>query len=98
MIFVLFAVGFCLLVSGLFSGIEAGILSINHARLRYQAKLREKNAIKLQRLLSHPERLLATVLLVTNLMNICAVAVSTRAFVHRLGVCGYVVALIAWLP
>ena len=98
MSFVLVAVGFCLLVSGLFSGIEAGILSINRARLRYQAKLKEKNAVKLQRLLAHPERLLATVLLVTNLMNICAVAVSTRALEHRLGAYGYLVAFIVWLP
>ena len=98
MILVLFAVAFCLLVPGLFSGIEAGIMSINRARLRYQVKLRDKNAIKLERLLAHPERLLATVLLVTNLMNICAVAISTRALVRGLGVYGYAVAFIIWLP
>ena len=95
---VLFAVGFCLLVSGLFSGIEAGILSINRARLRYQVKLRDKTAIKLQGLLLHPGRLLATVLLVTNFMNICAVAVSARALALRLGVYGYAVAFVVWLP
>ena len=98
MIFTLFAVVFCLLVSGLFSGIEAGILSINRVRLRYQVKLREKTAIKLQRLLAHPERLLVTVLLITNFMNICAVAVSTRALVRWLGAYGYPLAFILWLP
>ena len=98
MIVVLLAVAVCLLVSGLFSGLEAGILSINRARLRYQAKLGEKNAIKIQRMLARPERLLTTVLLVTNLMNICAVAVSTRALAQWLGVYGYAVAFVAWLP
>lgn len=98
MILVLLVVVSCLLVSGLFSGIEAGILSINRARLRYQVKLRDKTAIKLQRLLSHPDRLLATVLLVTNLMNISAIAISTRALVRWLGVYGYVAAFIVWLP
>jgi CBS domain containing-hemolysin-like protein len=99
MIFTLLvAVVFCLLVSGLFSGIEAGILSINRVRLRYQVKLREKTAIKLQKLLLHPERLLVTVLLVTNFMNICAVAISTRALVRWLGVRGYPLAFIFWLP
>ena len=101
MMLVLFGVAICLLVSGLFSGIEAGILSINRVRLRYQVKLREKTAIKLQRLLSHPERLLVTVLLVTNFMNICAVAISTRALVQWLGpygIYGYPLAFIIWLP
>ncbi|HWB59360.1 MAG TPA: CNNM domain-containing protein [Chthoniobacteraceae bacterium] len=89
---------FCLLVSGVFSGLEAGILSVNRARLRYQAKLREKNAVKIVRLLAHPGRLLATVLLVTNLMNICAIAVSTRALAHRFGEWGYAFAFAGWLP
>jgi CBS domain containing-hemolysin-like protein len=94
----LFAIAICLLVSGIFSGIEAGILSINRVRLRHQVKLREKAALRLNRLLAHPERLLITVLIVTNLMNVLAVALSTQLLVARIGHWGYLVAFVVWLP
>lgn len=93
-----FAVLVCLLISAMFSGIEAGILSINRVRLRHQVKLREEAAIKLNRLLAHPERLLVTVLVVTNFMNVCAVALSTRELVRWLGAAGYLAAFVVWLP
>jgi putative hemolysin len=95
---VFLCIAVCLLISGLFSGMEAGILSVNRVRLRYMAKLREPAAIRLCRLLSHPERILVTVLLVTNFMNICAVALGTRALAHWLGPWGYLVAFVVWLP
>lgn len=98
MIFNLALVVFCVLVSSLFSGIEAGVLSVNRVRLRYHVKLREANAIRLYRLLSHPERIIVTTLLVTNLMNICAIAISTHLLVRELGAWGYLVALVVWLP
>lgn len=88
----------CLVISATFSGIEAGILSLNRVRLQHQVRLREKEAIKLNRLLSRPERVLTTVLFVTNFMNICAVALSTRELAHWLGPWGYAVALVVWLP
>ncbi|MGB8355323.1 MAG: CNNM domain-containing protein [Chthoniobacteraceae bacterium] len=88
----------CLLVSAMFSGIEAGVLSVNRVRLQHQARLREKTAMKLNRLLARPERVLVTVLMVTNFMNICAVTLSTREFVRWFGVAGYGVAFIIWLP
>jgi CBS domain containing-hemolysin-like protein len=86
------------LIAAIFSGIEAGILSVNRIRLRHQVRLKEKAAIKLNRLLSRPERLLVTVLLVINFMNVCAVALSTRALVRWLGTSGYFVAFVLWLP
>lgn len=88
----------CLLISATFSGIEAGILSVNRVRLRHQVKLSDKAAVKLDRLLAHPERLLVTVLLVTNFMNVCAVALGTQEFVRRLGPAGYAIAFVVWLP
>lgn len=93
-----FTVLACLFISAMFSGIEAGILSVNRVRLRHQVKLREEAANKLNRLLAHPERLLVTVLLVTNFMNVCAVALSTRELVRWLGVAGYLAAFVVWLP
>jgi len=92
------AVAICVLVSLMFSGIEAGILSINRVRLRHRRKLNDPAANKLSALLAKPERLLVTVLLVTNFMNICAILLTTRELVSAWGKIGYLCALILWLP
>jgi putative hemolysin len=89
---------FCLVVSFLFSGTEAGILSLNRVRLRHRLKLNDPAALKLQRLVSHPERMLVTVLLVTNLMNICAILLITQACVHAIGPWGYLLSVAICLP
>ena len=92
------AVAICLLVSFTFSGIEAGILSVNRVRLKHRVKLRDRAAITLNRLLGQPERLLVTVLVVTNLMNVFAIALTTQELVRWLGVRGYAVSLVLFLP
>ena len=92
------AVALCLLVSFVFSGIEAGILSVNRVRLRNRVDQRDRAAIRLNRLLEQPERLLVTVLVVTNLMNIFAITLTVQEFVARCGVWGYAAAFGAFLP
>lgn len=87
-----------LLVSFMFSGIEAGMLSVNRVRLQHRLKSGEKAAIKLDRLLTHPQRMLGTVLLVTNLMNICALILATHDLVRRLGPWGYLASFLVFLP
>ena len=64
------AVVLCALVSFVFSGVEAGILSVNRVRLKHRLKQGDRAARKLNRMLARPDRLLVTVLVVTNLMNI----------------------------
>jgi len=88
----------CLFVSFVFSGIEAGVLSLNRVRLRHRLKLDDPAARKLSALIARPERLLVTVLLVTNFMNICAVMLVTQACVHAWGKSGYGIALLIALP
>ncbi len=88
----------CFLVSFIFSGIEAGILSMNRVRLKHRLKLRDRAAIVLNRLLDRPERLLVTVLIVTNLMNICAMTLATQEFVALWGWSGYWIAFVVFLP
>ena len=85
-------------MSFVFSGIEAGILSVNRVRLKHRLKHRDKSAIILNRLLEHPERLLVTVLLVTNLMNIFAMTLATQQFAIYFGNAGYFAALVLFLP
>lgn len=88
----------CMALAFLFAGIEAGILSVNRVRLRHQLKLGDQPAAKLTLLLANRERLLVTVLLVTNLMNICAIVLATQEIVSALGDVGYLVATAVLLP
>ena len=94
----LLIIALCLVVSFVFSGIEAGILSVNRVRLTHRAKQREASALKLKKLLAHPDRLLITVLVVTNMANIFALVLGTWWLVEVLGRRGYVVALAIYLP
>jgi magnesium and cobalt exporter, CNNM family len=88
----------CWVVSFVFAGIEAGVLSLDQIRLRHQVKLRNRAAIKLDRLLKKPQRFLATVLLVTNFADIAGLLLLTRRLVASLGSSGYIVALLVAAP
>jgi len=88
----------CWVASFVFAGIEAGLLSLDQVRLRHQVKLHNPAAIALDRLLKKPERLLATVLLVTNFSDIAGLLVLTRRIVNLLGASGYLVALLVAGP
>ena len=93
-----FVVFICWVVSFVFGGIEAGLLSLDQVRLRHQVKLRNRSAILLDLLLKKPERLLATILLVTNLADIAGLLLLTKRLVGLLGAAGYAVALIVAGP
>ena len=90
--------GSCLLVSFLYAGIEGGLLSLNRVRLRSRVHQGERGAVRLARLLAHPGRLLATVLLVTNFADVAALVLVTDTFVHACGTRGYVWAGALMLP
>lgn len=93
-----FAIFVCWVVSFVFGGIEAGLLSLDQVRLRHQVKLRNRSAVLLDRLLKQPERLLATILLVTNLADIAGLLLLTKKLVGLLGTIGYPVALLVAGP
>ena len=95
---ILLFIAVCLLVSFVFSGIEAGIFSVNRVRLAHQAKQRDPAALKLERLISRPDRLLVTVLIVTNFANISALILVTQHLVATYGANGYWIALGIYLP
>ena len=96
MIWVLVAL--CWIVSFLFSGIEGGLLALNPVRLRHRAKSGDTGARRLQEMLKQPERLLITVLLVTNAADIIALIILTRELVIRMGWIGYPMAVAIALP
>jgi putative hemolysin len=85
-------------ISFFFAGIEAGLLSVDPVRLRHQVKQNLAAAIRLDRLTKEPERLLVTVLLVTNFANILSLLLLTQLLVARFGNAGYVWAIVIALP
>lgn len=88
----------CWIISFFFNGIESGLLSIDPVRLRQNVKRRVPAALRLNRLLQHPERLLATVLLVTNAADIVALLLLTSQLFGWYGYAGFLFALIIALP
>jgi len=83
MIWIAFLASLC--VSFLFSGIESGVLSVNRVRLRHYALRGEEAARKLDAMLSRIERLVATVVLITNAANVVAITLLYRQFGKLLG-------------
>jgi putative hemolysin len=85
-------------VSFFFAGIEAGLLSIDPVRLRHHVKQGQASALRLERLTTRPERLLITVLLVTNMANICGLLLLTQLLVSSCGYAGFFWAILIALP
>jgi CBS domain containing-hemolysin-like protein len=85
-------------ISFFFAGIEAGLLSIDPVRLRHHVKQRSRAAQRLDRLIKRPERLLVTVLLVTNLANILSLLLLTKMLVSTFGPAGFLWAILIALP
>ena len=85
-------------ISFLFAGIEAGLLSVDPVRLRHQVKQGRPAALRLDRLTRRPERLLVTVLLVTNFANILGLLLLTKVLVARFGTPGFALAVVMALP
>ena len=88
----------CWIISFFFNGIESGLLSIDPVRFRQNLKRRAPAAVRLNHLLKHPERLLATVLLVTNAADIIGLLLLTRQLVRLCGFAGYFFSLAIALP
>ncbi|MGC1480414.1 MAG: CNNM domain-containing protein [Chthoniobacterales bacterium] len=88
----------CLVISFTFAGIESGVLSVNRVRLRHYALQGEEAALQLDALLVRIERLMITVVLVTNAANILGVTLAYSEFAARFGALGGAAAILALLP
>ena len=65
------------LVSAFFSGTEASFLSVQRGRLAAMRQRGEKGALRVERRLERPEKLLPTVLTGNNLVNVAAASLGT---------------------
>jgi Mg2+/Co2+ transporter CorB len=63
---------FLVLLSAFFSASEIGMMSLNRYKLRHLVKKNNKQAVRVNQLLAHPDRLLSVVLIGNTLANIVA--------------------------
>ena len=83
---------FLLLCSAFFSGAETSMLSLNRYRLRHQAKQGHHGAKRASALLTRPDRLLGTILVGNNFVNILASSLATVLAVQLWGEAGIAIA------
>ena len=81
-----------ILFSGFFSGAEIGMMSLNRYRLRHLVKKRHKQAMRVNQLLTHPDRVLSVVLIGNTFANIVASMVATLIGQHIYGEVGVLIA------
>jgi Mg2+/Co2+ transporter CorB len=86
---------FLLLLSAFFSGSETALTRASRARLRVRREQGDSRARKAEQLLDYPERMLSTILLGNNFVNIAASALATALFVSKFGEVGIIYATVA---
>jgi Mg2+/Co2+ transporter CorB len=59
-----------IIISGFFSGSETGLMALNKYRLRHLVRDKHAGALRANRLLEHPDRLISLILLGNNAVNI----------------------------
>jgi Mg2+/Co2+ transporter CorB len=80
----LLVLGVLILLSGFFSGSETAMMAVNRLRLRHLAK-GDSRAETAQRILEEPEKLIGTLLLCNNLVNVALSALGTALAIAFLG-------------
>lgn len=85
------ALAFLIVLSAFFSGSETGLMTLNRYRLRHLARARHPAAIRAQKLLERPDRLIGLILLGNNFVNILASTLTAVIAVRLIGEAGLVV-------
>lgn len=83
---------FLILCSAFFSGSETGMLSLNRYRLRHRAREGHRAARRIIDLLARPDRLLGTILVGNNFVNILVSSIATATAVQLWGEIGIAIA------
>lgn len=81
-----------IILSALFSSSETSMMALNKYRLKHRAKEGHKGAIKAQKLLETPDRLLGVILLGNNFVNIFASSIATIIAMRLIGEAGIALA------
>lgn len=83
---------FLIICSAFFSSSETGLLSLNRYRLRHLQREGHKGAQRAGRLLNKPDRLLGTILVGNNVVNILTASIATLVAVDIWGDAGVAIA------
>jgi len=86
---------FLLLLSAFFSGSETALTRVRRTALRVKSEQGDRGAKKAEQLIEHPERMLSTILLGNNFVNIAASSLATVLFINRFGEAGILYATMA---
>jgi putative hemolysin len=86
------------LLSAFFSGSETALLSIDRLRVAYLVEKKYRGADLLNLLLKHPDRLLGTILVGNNLVNIAASVYATSFLVGLYGARGEILTILILTP
>ena len=92
--FLFFTVLLLVLLSAFFSSAEIGVMSINRYRLRHLVKKNHKAAIRINKMLSKPDRLLSVILIGNTVCNIVASMAATLIGNNLYGEKGVLIATI----
>jgi Mg2+/Co2+ transporter CorB len=77
-----------ILLSAFFSGSETGLMTLNRYRLRHLARSKHRGAMRAQKLLERPDRLIGMILLGNNFVNILATSLTTLIALRLYGDAG----------
>ena len=70
-----------LLLSGFFSGSEVALISLTRVKARYMLDKKKFGAVFVKNLKDDPQRMLATILIGNNLVNVAAAAMATSIMI-----------------
>jgi Mg2+/Co2+ transporter CorB len=90
----LIILGVLIVLSAFFSSSETSMMSLNRYRLKHLSKEGHKGARRASRLLERPDRLLGTILVGNNIVNILAASIATVVAVQIWGEAGIAIATI----
>lgn len=82
-----------LIMSGLFSGSETALISLNRLKIHHLVKNGVPNAALVEKLISDPNKLLSTILVGNNIVNISASALVTSIALRLFGQAGVGIAV-----
>ena len=90
----LLALALLIMLSAFFSSSETSMMSLNRYRLKHLKKEGHKGASRASRLLERPDRLLGTILVGNNIVNILAASIATVVAVQIWGEAGIAIATV----
>jgi len=86
------------LLSAFFSGSETALTALDRFRLKFLVEKKRPGAVRLDKLLDHPDRLLSAILIGNNFVNIAASVFATALFIRIYGEQGELMTILIMTP